>query len=344
MQNNIIKAILCDSQIFRKEYLFSNPNIYDKLLDILYNTRVNAYLLIQVDNEVKDIESFWKKVINEYKKSDKKNDFENIENILKILSDRGRIVYCPTPENYEGKELKEAREFDLIVSTKNFDTLEIEDIRELRYEGSIIFKQTKENFNKKLTSILAYAEQVQIVDPYFNLYPPQNDKKRASENEARYRNTLEIICEKLGNEHFRNDIKSEKKKIIIHTSVKSLAKKNKHEELDEEYLEKCKKYIKQLEEDENRHSIAITINVWEDLSDNKYDEDKKDRWHDRFLITNQCCISIGKGSDISKSTDATWGIVKWEEKAMIEKKFNPNNKYYKYRYRISSNEINKSPK
>lgn len=340
MSNSILKEISCVPHVFKKEYLFSNLKMYYRFLDMLEDICINAYIVVpSIDPQLANIREnenketyqwikFIYKQIQQYEESDK----SEIENILVHLFKRDRIVYYPKFEgNVEDEDswinqiekLNKLREFDVIISTTDSDlTKEILSIdrKLLKNEGAVIFKQTESNFDNALKPILGYAEIVKVIDPYFNLFPQNGDR-------FRYLSSIKTICKKLGNRH------GVKKKAVIdiHTSIKIILEKirNQQNVVNFSYLDRWVDEIKKLEQ---KYGHKITAHVWQDLR-------REDEWHDRYLITNQCCVFMGKGSDISNWTDSTWDIVEWEKKSEIEGKFNPNREYYIHIVEISSDGI-----
>lgn len=105
---------------------------------------------------------------------------------------------------------------------------------------------------------------------------------------------------------------------------------------------------------EKKYNKNIKIYIWEDKNENS--------WHDRWIVTNQCAITLGKGTDISQWTDSTWSIVNYNQISNIEKKFISNrgeynlivsidkketlkpNKPLQYREYKNEDEISKQPK
>ncbi len=157
--------------------------------------------------------------------------------------------------------------------------------------------------------MLSYAEIVKIFDPYFTI------------EKDRFFDVLKSICQKLGNVYGENSDAI----IEIHTSVKSMI--NGKGEFDWRKVERWSQKIRNLE---NSYDREITIKIWEDTDKNK--------WHDRWLITNQCGAYMGKGSDTSDWTDATWGLLDWEDLPKIEDKFTEGKNFYHYIGKITSSE------
>ncbi len=191
------------------------------------------------------------------------------------------------------------------------------------HTGAIVAKQTAEFMEKMLAPILAYADIVKILDPYFSFTPETGDKKR-------YEKAFEVICANLGNKH---DMKSEAI-IEIHTSIKPMLNR------DKEFVwQKSDRWPQIMKSFEKKYGHKITLYIWEDLK-------KKDEWHERWIITNQCGIYMGKGSDISNWTDSTWSLLDWEQLPEISNKFDSNRQVYNFIGKIDSTRIikNQNPK
>lgn len=308
MAGSIFKEVSFTPHIFSKEYTLIDPRRrLGKLIQILENMQ-DSGIIIGLDKceWIKEINQF----IDAYDDDDKIDLHKQFENLDK----RNRITTFPQVFDRSLNEnewiaqaaiLNDIRSLDLLVSTvehKIAKKIEMIDSSEYRYSGAKIIVQTENNMKDIIAPILAYAEIATIIDPYFDL------------SKTRYADALKIICECLGNHHGHH----EKSIIDIHTSVKPLTDKN--DIFDWKF---ANPWVQQLQKFEQQFGHTISIHVWEDHK-------KTDEWHDRWIITNQCGITIGKGSDISNSTDSTWGIIEWDEIPNITNKFIPNRNMYSH--------------
>jgi len=302
MLNSIFKEVVFTPYIFQKENLLNDKRKFERLLNVLDNLAVNGQIV--------GVYSDWFEFIN--KKISQYDEFEKyeIEEVLEYLHNRQRIVHVQNQKcefNDERCWIKQAlylnsiRNFELIVATtqeedvKSFDELDRKTLKSLQNQGATVLPQTKENMQKLLTPILAYAEIVKVYDPYFDL------------SKLRYMNALKIIADTLGCNH------QEKEYAIleIHTSIKIILDQNKM--IDWELLNSYKQTISDFEKN---YGHSIKFYIWEDKKENK--------WHDRWIVTNQCAVTLGKGSDISEWTNATWGILDYEQIPNVERKFSTN--------------------
>lgn len=287
---------------------------FEKLLVVLRNLSTSGILI----NAFSDWFEKFEKYINEYDQ-DKQ---DRLRSMMIFLESRGRIVSAQKSKSSQNDEefwiaeasrLNSIREFDFIVASKNSShTLQINNIDNnfLIYEGAKVRPQTEEFMQSMLSPILGYAEIVKVIDPYFHL-----DSK-----DRRFENALDIICNILGNHHgiFEPSI------IEIHTSIKPLTD---NKEFLWEKTEKWPKLIKQYEE---KCKHTITIHIWEEIK-------RENEWHDRWIIVpNQCGITLGSGSDIKKWTDATWGMMGYDDIGMISSKFDAKRNVYTYIGNVTS--------
>jgi hypothetical protein len=302
MSDSIFQEVVFTPHIFKKEILLKDERKFERLLSVLDS-------LIE-SGQIIGIYSDWFKFINENISQINECEKDEIEEILKNLNDRHRIVNISNRKcdsNDENCWIKQAlylntiRNFGLILATKytdsvkSFDEIDRTTLRTLQNRGAIVLPQTKDNMQKLLAPILAYAEIAKVYDPYFNF------------SRTDYVDTLNIICKTLGYGH------GEKQTALleIHTSIKVILDRN--DTIDWKILDSYPQIISNLEE---IYGHSIKFYIWEDKRDNK--------WHDRWIVTDQCGITIGKGTDISRWTDSTWGVLNYEKIPYIENNFNNN--------------------
>lgn len=315
MSGSIFKEVTFTPQSFDKEYIFANHRRFGKLIAILESLISSGIIVAVSDTWKDDVYNF----IDKYDDVDK----SEIINLLEMLSKRDRVSSYPNHKALidealwiiEIDKLNKQRRFDFAAGTTDNGTVKtLENIKPKTYlnSGAKIQKQTIENIKKILDPILTYAEIVKIYDPYFMI------------EKDRFFNVLKVICERLGKSYGdENDAF-----IDIHTSVKSVL--NNKGEFD---WRKADSWIGKIRQLEKTYNHTITLKIWEDTDKNK--------WHDRWIITNQCGVSMGKGSDASDWTDATWGLLDWEELPKIEDKFTEGKKLYHYIGKVTSEKIHK---
>ena len=311
MSDSIFKEVTFTPQSFDKEYIFSNHRRFGKLIAILEGLIDSGIIVAASDSWNNDVYNY----LDKYEDDDK-ND---IIYLLEALSNRNRISIYPQQKKLidevlwidEINLLNKSRRFDFAAGTINNKTVKtIEDIDAKTYlnAGAKIRKQTIENIKKIVDPILTYAEIVKIYDPYFTI------------DRDRFFDVLKVICEYLGSVYGKKNDAI----IDIHTSVKSML--NNKGEFD---WRKAEGWIQKIKHLEKKYNHNITIKIWEDTDQNE--------WHDRWLITNQCGVSMGKGSDTSDWTDATWGLLDWEDLPKIEDKFTEGKQFYHYIGKVTSN-------
>lgn len=298
MAGSIFKEVTITPKTFDKLALMDDVRKFQKLLNAMDDLSESGMIV--------GVYTDWINKVNEFIEQYNENDKYEIQEALKFLDDRHRIVHVPrnlSDSNEErdwinqAKKMNQIRKFDLIIASEDSeDTYQINNLDRgtLKYKGAIVEHQSKNFMKNMLEPILSYAEIVKIMDPYFN---PM---------EKRYTDALDIICQTLGN-HYGV---IEPAIIEIHTSIKPLTKE-KEFFWDESLI--WPKIIKKFEE---KYRHAITIYIWEEVK-------KENEWHDRWIIIpNKCGVFLGKGFDISESTAATWGLIAFDDLSIIDNKFN----------------------
>ena len=322
MSDSIFKEVAFTPHIFQKEFLLTDKRKFERFLGILDNLAQSGQI-IGVFND-------WFRFVNENISQFDEFDKDEIKEILKYLTDRQRIVhiqnekcdsYDETSWIQQAIKLNTIRTFELILAThqidqiKSLDNMDRATLRSIQNMGAAVLPQSEDNMRKILAPILAYAEIVKVYDPYFDL------------SVRRYTDALKIILELFGFGHGTK----ESSILEIHTSIKVL--------LDRNNLLNWKNissYTKQIEDLEKQYNHSIKIFIWEEKENN--------RWHDRWIVTNQCAITLGKGSDISEWTDATWGLLDYEQIPNVQKKFNQNRNEYNLVTTIDRSSIKKENK
>jgi len=316
MANSIVKEVTFTPNSFEKNFALENERKFEKLLDALHDIATSG-IIIGISNQ-------WQEEVNEAINHYDDRYKDEIQEIFEYLGSRNRIVFYPISKelgNSEDNWIKQAnvinklRALDVIVASKDSAiTKQIDHIDRgfFKNKGAKVNKQTKEFMNDMLSPILSYAEIVTIIDPYFSF------------KHNRFNDALEIICKNLANHH---GIK-ENAVIDIQTSIKSMLD---NKEFKWQLANEWPKIIKKFEKD---YGHTITLKIWE--------ENQKDKWHERWIITNQCGIFIGKGSDISEWTDSTWSLLDWNELADITNKFDTNRKIYNYIGSVTSKGVSKN--
>jgi len=322
MSNSIFKEVTFTPQAFEKEFNLSNRRRFTKLILIL-ESLIDSGIIITASSN-------WKEKVLDFIEKYENDEKDDISSLLKEIDDRQRIMSYPSHENYDNEEewiekislINNKSAFDFIAGTKNKGIVQIVESIErenYKYTGAIVAKQTELFMQNMLAPILSYAEIVKVFDPYFSLIPTVGNKER-------FKKSLELICENLCNKHGKKN----KATIEIHTSIKSMM--NNFKQFVWQYTSDVPKILKYFEQ---KYDHTITINIWEEVK-------KENEWHERWIITNQCGVSIGKGSDISDWTDSTWGLLNWENIPEIEGKFNKNRNTYNFIGEINSSNVIKN--
>lgn len=319
MSDSIFKEVIFTPHIFQKDNLMNDERKFERLLNTLENLAESGQI-IGVFND-------WYKFINENISEFDDFDKGDIEEVLKYLEKRQRIIFNSNKECNSNNEncwieqsikLNNIRNFEFILATeqrgivKSFDSVNRKTLKNIQNKGAIVTPQSEENMQKLLTPILAYAEITKVYDPYFDI------------SKQRYNDAIGIFSKTLGYRH------GDKESAIleIHTSIKII--------LDKDNLINWKllnQYSNKIYQLEKTYGHSIVFYIWEDKKDNK--------WHDRWIVTNQCAITLGKGTDISEWTDATWGLLDYEQISNVEKKFIDNRNEFNLIATIENNGIKK---
>ncbi len=323
MSGSILKEVTFTPQAFGKDFNLSINRRFGKLISILESLIESGIILAA--------SPLWKQNIYELLEDYEDNDKSDLSALLKELDSRERIVIYPNSKQLDNEKswiseiayLNKKRAFDFVAGTINdniVNTVESIDRKKYLNIGAKVTLQTKDNMHKMLAPMLSYAEIVKIIDPYFHF----------ESYDKRYEKAFEVICTNLGNNH---DIKNGAI-IDIHTSIKPMINTDKEFE-----WQKADQWPQIIDSFEKKYGHKIILYIWEEVR-------KKNEWHDRWIITNQCGISIGKGSDVSNWTDSTWGLLDWEELPEISNKFDSNRQVYNFIGKINSTTIvkNQNPK
>lgn len=157
-----------------------------------------------------------------------------------------------------------------------------------------------------LDPILRHAKSLIIVDPYF------------SPNVQKYKNFLKICIEQMG----LRVASTLNGRIYIHTGDPSDPTIMRYPESINERLMAWETCIKGLFPASIPHRIKIFIR--------KKRPDGK-RFHDRFILTDQCCIDIPLGTDTydeSTPNSTTWALLDYEDMQKKAEEIDPAMKIY----------------
>jgi len=323
MSGSILKEATFTPQAFDKDFNLSNNRRFGKLITILESLIESGIILAA--------SPLWKQNVYELLEDYEDNDKSDIFTLLKELDSRERVVVYPGNKLLDNERswileinhLNKKRAFDFVAGTINENIVNtVESIDRQRYinRGAQVDLQTEENMHEMLAPILSYAEIAKIIDPYFHF----------ESHGRRYEKAFEVICTNLGNHH---GVKSEAI-IDIHTSIKPMLNR------DKEFVwQKADQWPLIIRSFEKKYGHKITLYIWEEVRG-------RNAWHDRWIITNQCGISIGGGIDINNWTDSTWSLLDWEELPEISNKFDSNRQVYNFIGKIDSGAVikNQNPK
>jgi|GEM_PF-855252 len=259
---------------------------------------------------------------------------QRIEGIFSVLKDRDRIAGQPkigqslTGENKEedwlklAVQLNDVRKIQEIVATEAFGGKamgidELEDINivaRFGVTGSHTFPQTERDIRQAFMGFLPYARKVTLIDPYFNLGDP------------RYQKTLKILADTFMERRGERD----RGTILVHCRwhpqyEKEYAKgTGESRRSDTERWQRCLASVYQ----EYHHDVEL--NAWEEL---------RKKMHDRYIITNQCGVVTGAGTDVDPNKESEWSLKDFTELHSIRSQFTENANVYKLKCIVTRESI-----
>jgi hypothetical protein len=145
---------------------------------------------------------------------------------------------------------------------------------------TLAVQQDENGFRKSITPLLRYARKIQLIDPYFTCH------------EERYKESMRIIVDIIESSPLTTT-----RYIQIHTGDPNRPG-----------------------DDRNRQNINDRKRSWEDFmtsickKKNNYGiyfwglKERGVRFHDRYIITDQCGVGVQAGLDIRKS-ETTWSLL-----------------------------------
>ena len=215
---------------------------------------------------------------------------------LSLLSDRNRLVKHPTGSvefeqddfrwlkwALERNQTERSKSIDCVIATD--DLIELSKLNEnvllalnkTAYHSSlkqpirtIEIAKTRSNLVKHLTPICRYAQKVTLIDPYMNCYEP------------RWMTTIQIVADLLG----KNDGHHAAGTVHIHAGNPQKAKASWGENI-EDRLDSWETKLKGMARP-GGHTYRVFL--WGS-------KPRGPVFHDRYVITDQCGLTIGAGLD-----------------------------------------------
>ncbi|WP_456364882.1 hypothetical protein C1N73_32610 (plasmid) [Priestia aryabhattai] len=303
-------------ELFDKSNIEENELDYILLIGVLREAEANG-IIANLDNN-----KWIGDVVNRiYVLSPKIKD--EIIRRLNRLKDRKRIATYPSNEIDPTNDLEwlqhalkvhELTPFYSVISSL-FDTENKEDpslinLKKIMFSdtwnerrNSTQIKQSPEEYTKHLRPVMRHARKLQLIDPYM------------SPLESRYLKTLEICIRLL-----------EKKAVIIHIHCKipfqfEQGIRNNRVRA-RKYLDKWEIAIKEIIDRETERRDRYKIFIWQPRR-------QSHRFHDRFIITDQCGVGIQGGLDTYDfETMTNWNLITYEETETILNQFKEESSPY----------------
>lgn len=241
---------------------------------------------------------------------------DNILNCLTVLHDRHRLVRHPKSKSGNPStdqdwlnlafESHERIRFDAIISSKKLmedsgrecdEFVDVLDSLELPLWGrrTLSLTKTKDWYRRALRPVLRHARSLTLVDPYMN-------------TDKRYFRTVELCSELLG-----KGVHDERRKgrIRIHALIKN--QKPDYKEVDA-YLDFWEEKLTPLRD---KHGHLFQVFLWDKK---KIDSESM---HDRFILTDQCGISVPGGLDC-RGGGTDWSLLDEDVRQRREADYDPD--------------------
>ena len=230
---------------------------------------------------------------------------DRVETHLKRLIDRNRLVTCAPfvsgePRSHEdwleaAVDVHDQSNLQGIILTKSLldrCTLPREcfmelssalDLPQWERPHSKMVSMKNPAYSDALAPLLHYARTVDLIDPYMNPRLP------------RFFNVVKMCAGLLGKRRYRPT----SRRITIHAG----------EPQDESVAERLNAWQNALSELNNSGAaLRFKVFLWSDYG-------AGEDFHDRYLVTDQCCVSIARGLDIRQAT-TSWSLQEesvWEQ-------------------------------
>lgn len=254
---------------------------------------------------------------------------ERFFGVMSLLKDRDRIVGHPkqgqTDEENEESWLKVAYQLDAIcpfykiIATQNYNdqTLSVDQLAEMNISdafgitGSHHYVQSADNLRYVLQPFLSYSKKLTIIDPYFNL------------NSHRYQQSLRVIAQEFRSRRGER----ESGKIVIHCRW---FENDRSKPDTQGYTDRWQAFLQKFKSD-SPHEIEI--NGWEVLENSQ-------KFHDRYLITNQGGLVSAAGTDKDDLQQSEWSMKDFNERNEILKQYKENSSPFRLKCCVKVDSIN----
>ena len=235
---------------------------------------------------------------------------KDIEEFLETMYNRKRLYYCHNSDINEWNiDIDTIRNLlDYIFSKDNtFTNIETNFPNEINRFGASIDVSTSTILSDIFMKFIPYSRNIRVYDKYFNLL------------QDRFRDTLDILISSINNSCRENN----NVEIILNTSI------DRRRQYTQNDLQNIQNHIKNYSIE--NPNIYIEYRIW---------EERNNRWHDRYIITDTLAIHSGAGVDINNRRDSTFSIVEWDKISKIENKFEQNNpNSHNLKYVITKEEV-----
>ena len=312
--------LACHPEIFCKKYLLENKDnikiIFKNVVDKGSIANLNAGQWQQIIEE--KIISLDEKIIKESKLK------IQLEKILKTLVTRKKLIYYKKIDNNKDW-LKtifsyDIDEFTAILSTvTNTNTYEPEDLIEsdlwedITKTSTEYAKQSEEYIKSEIAPILHNAQQIDLIDPYFDIL------------EDSYKKPFEIIMNTLTKNEFNKNVS-----LTIHIKNQN---KNKPDVLDRgKYLERWRETFIQYD----KLNVKCILQVWHESS--------MDEMHDRHIIRDESFgATLPTGIDERKKNKTMWHDMGCHNVDYVLNDFRTDSSPFKLVAEVTANEVKKFP-
>ncbi len=317
MQERLFYEYAITPDVFNDEYITADPRLEVILSEILKGICKNGMIAnLNKDGWVKHLENERIPALSDMELKDR------LLRLLKCLKDRNRLVRHPKAQHGDPSldsdwlalalESHTHIKFDGIITTRSLiETSPIEcaefinclqSLNSPHWESrrhTLTLQSCEPYYRPVLDPILRHARSLTIVDPYFSPHHPK------------FTNFLRICLDQLG----KRGQSVLPARIHIHTGDPNTDIYNPQTENDRLHAwEQC---LKILCKPYTPHKIKVFLRK-KKVSGKKF--------HDRYILTDQCCIEIPMGTDtfdLSTPHSTTWSLLDHEDMQFKAQEIDP---------------------
>ena len=277
--------LACHPEVFNKEYLMDN----DRAIKEIFRNITEKGSVANLNN------GKWELLIEEkiaLLSNDEAKEYKikiQLQTILKTLQTRKKMILHKEIENeIDWLEIIYADKDDFSIILNSLSTRDVYDAEDLldselwdsiTRTSSEYATQNEEYIKSEITPILHNAQQIDLIDPYFDITKNQ------------YKKPFKIII---------NSLSTKDSDKIIKLSIHIKNQNNNQEDVIDRtnYLERWQNFFN----DYNDYNVNCTLYVWKETS--------TDTMHDRYIIRDESfCAVLPSGIDERKKNKTVWSDI-----------------------------------